>query len=202
MPKYVYINRGDQHFFLIWNHHKWLSQLFPLHLNTYVMCLRPLEILYSFSVGIDFRRQDLTSTDVRSWRLKLTPALKGLIPSKQETFTRCLLKISPPSATLARHWATLIEHATFCMWLSVRALTDRVYSSFRPSQFVGSFRDGEVTCSASDWQGSNFESCVWRAVPSDPSHQYTHVSSFYPLEVVGRGSETQLQVGHKLNPIL
>ena len=31
---------------------------------------------------------------------------------------------------------------------------------------VGSFRDREVACSASDRQGSNFESCVWRAVSS------------------------------------
>ena len=33
--------------------------------------------MYSFSTGIDFRRQDLTSTDVRFWRLKSAPALKG-----------------------------------------------------------------------------------------------------------------------------
>ena len=31
---------------------------------------------------------------------------------------------------------------------------------------VGSLRDREVACSASDHQGSNFESCVWRAVSS------------------------------------
>ena len=31
---------------------------------------------------------------------------------------------------------------------------------------VGSLRDREVACSASDRQGSNFESCVWRTVPS------------------------------------
>ena len=36
-----------------------------------------------------------------------------------------------------------------------------------------SFRDREVECSASDHQGSNFESCVWRAV-----------SSHHPLEVL------------------
>ena len=29
---------------------------------------------------------------------------------------------------------------------------------------VGSLRDREVVCSASDRQGSNFESCVWRTV--------------------------------------
>ena len=31
---------------------------------------------------------------------------------------------------------------------------------------VGSLRDREVACSASDRQGSNSESCVWRTVPS------------------------------------
>ena len=35
---------------------------------------------------------------------------------------------------------------------------------------VGSHRDREVACSASDRQGSNFESCVWRTVSSQSSH--------------------------------
>ena len=35
---------------------------------------------------------------------------------------------------------------------------------------VGSLRDREVACSVSDRQGSNFESCVWRAVSSQSSH--------------------------------
>ena len=35
---------------------------------------------------------------------------------------------------------------------------------------VGSLRDPEVACSASDRQGSNFESCVWRTVSSQSSH--------------------------------
>ena len=35
---------------------------------------------------------------------------------------------------------------------------------------VGSLRDREVACSASDRQGSNFESCVWRRVSSQSSH--------------------------------
>ena len=35
---------------------------------------------------------------------------------------------------------------------------------------VGSLRDREVACSASDHQGSNFESCVWRTVSSHSSH--------------------------------
>ena len=35
---------------------------------------------------------------------------------------------------------------------------------------VGSLRDREVACSASDRQGSNFESCVWRTVSAQSSH--------------------------------
>ena len=47
-------------------HHKCLRLLFTIHLNTYVMGLRPLEILLLlYSAGIDFSRQNLTSTDVR-----------------------------------------------------------------------------------------------------------------------------------------
>ena len=41
---------------------------------------------------------------------------------------------------------------------------------------VGSLHDREVACSASDRQGSNFESCVWRTVSSQSSH--------YPQEVL------------------
>ena len=36
---------------------------------------------------------------------------------------------------------------------------------------VESLRDRQVACSASDRQGSNFESCVWRTVSS---HSYHH----------------------------
>ena len=40
---------------------------------------------------------------------------------------------------------------------------------------VGSLRDREVACSASDRQGSNFESCVWRTVSSHSSHHHQEV---------------------------
>ena len=35
---------------------------------------------------------------------------------------------------------------------------------------VGTLRDREAACSASDRKGSNFESCVWRTVSSHSSH--------------------------------
>ena len=37
-------------------------------------------------------------------------------------------------------------------------------------RIVGGLRDREVACSASDLQGSNFESCVWRTMSSHSSH--------------------------------
>ena len=40
---------------------------------------------------------------------------------------------------------------------------------------VGSLRDREVACSASDRQGSNLESCVWRTVSSQSSHHTQEV---------------------------
>ena len=43
------------------------------------------------------------------------------------------------------------------------------------TQNTGSLRDQEVACSASDRQGSNFESCVWRTVSSQSSHQHQDV---------------------------
>ena len=41
---------------------------------------------------------------------------------------------------------------------------------FLPQPLMGSLRDREVACSASDLQGWYFESCVWRAVLSHSSH--------------------------------
>ena len=40
---------------------------------------------------------------------------------------------------------------------------------------VGSLRDREIACSASDRQGSNFESCVWRTVSFHSSHHSQEV---------------------------
>ena len=85
---------------------------------------------------------------------------------------------------------------------------------------VGSLRDREVACSASDRQGSNFEYCVWRAVSSRSSHHLQEVllaqfslcvhksglkpnsfhflTNLYSLEDVNRVSEPQLQASVKL----
>ena len=77
---------------------------------------------------------------------------------------------------------------------------------------VGSLRDREVAYSASDLQGLNFESCVWRAVSSHSSHHsqevflarfrlYVHKSGIKPdsfhlcrmLDIVRDGAYRLLQ---------
>ena len=81
---------------------------------------------------------------------------------------------------------------THCRWYQMCAVIHDMCSPFRgtgavvnaaclesrrsrvrpPSwlSIVGSLRDREVACSASDRQGSNFESCVRRTESSHPSH--------------------------------
>ena len=66
-------------FFSIWNHHKRLSQFFPLHFNTYVMGSMAIINLSLFQRGDRFSRQILTSINVAFWRLQSIPVLKGLI---------------------------------------------------------------------------------------------------------------------------
>ena len=51
---------------------------------------------------------------------------------------------------------------------------------------VGSLRDRKVACSASDRQGSNFESCVWRTVSSQSSHHPQF--SLYVLVLLSKSS--------------
>ena len=58
---------------------------------------------------------------------------------------------------------------------SVPGLFERNKKMFLPHprvkvSVVGSLRDREVACSASDRQSSIFESCVWRTVSSQSSH--------------------------------
>ena len=87
---------------------------------------------------------------------------------------------------------------------------------------VGSLRDREVACSASDRRGSNFESCVWRTVSSQSSHhpqevllaQFSlyvhkggliHFISFYDVprtEDVGLPTQFGLNVGPASSPLL
>ena len=65
-------------FFFNFKASKCLGYLFLIQLNTYVIGLRPFKIFYSFSVWPVFIHQNLMSTDIRLWRIKTVPALKGL----------------------------------------------------------------------------------------------------------------------------
>ena len=72
----VSINHIDQRLFPISNHHKYLSYLSLLHLKTFAMGLLPLLIYYSFSAGIDIRRQNLTSNvNPRTERVDMNPGI-------------------------------------------------------------------------------------------------------------------------------
>ena len=55
------------------------------------------------------------------------------------------------------------------------------------SLFWGNFRDREVACSASDRQGSNFESWVWRTVSSHSFHYSQEVLLAYFSPYVHKG---------------
>ena len=52
---------------------------------------------------------------------------------------------------------------------------------------VGSLRDREAACSASDRQGSNFKSCVWRTVSSHSHHPQEVLLAQFSLYVLKGG---------------
>ena len=93
-------------------------------------------------------------------------------------------RIGPTDAVQTLKWAeALVQWSKLADCLERRS--SRVRTPLRPSNLketkyllpahswwfniVRSFRDQEVACSASDHQGSNFESCVWRVVSSHSS---------------------------------
>ena len=64
------------------------------------MGLRPL--LKALSAGIDFKRQNLTSTDVRFWRLKSVPASICTILMKIYVQLAILMLTSPLNVLLRK----------------------------------------------------------------------------------------------------
>ena len=114
-------------------------------------------------------------------------------------FSQCWCNVGSPSATMAQHytnigWASYAYRiASFvCVtevvvqWLTLPAIgkseiVGTLTFKFQRnkmclpahsqwSNIVGNLCDREVACSALVLQGSIFESCVWRAVPSHSSH--------------------------------
>ena len=97
--------------FSIWNHHKCLRSSFesPYYWSTAIR-----NICNSFSAGTFFRRQNLTSLDVRFWRLKTVPALKGLI---------YLFRV----ITLIAHWLSSVKQVSLS-YTKLRAWETGLYT--------------------------------------------------------------------------
>ena len=85
----------------------------------------------------------------------------------------------PLSRTLYTRSCSYVFHARFrCSVPGLGGLKEAKLFLPHPRvkvSIVGSLRDREVACSASDRQGSNFESCVWRTVSSQSSHHLQEV---------------------------
>ena len=107
--------------------------------------------------------------------------------------------------TMSHYWANMGVYEGPRVVVSAAAFHPRVRGSFPALgvlketkmflphplvklSIVESLRDREVACSASDSQGLNFESCVWRAVSSHHPQevllaqftQYVHKSGLKP----------------------
>ena len=91
-------------------------------------------------------------------------------------------------------------------YLETHELLSMRFPAYQVS-IAGSLRDREVAYSASDRQGSNFESCVWRTVSSQSSHHpqevllaqfslYVHKGGLKPDSF--HFSAYQARVGHIL----
>ena len=126
----------------------------------------------SFSAGIDFKRRNETYVDVKFWRLKSLPALKGGGPRVVVSTAAFHARVrgSIPSLGGLKETKMFLPHPL--MKLSI----------------VGNLSDREVACSVSDLQGLNFESCVWRTVSSQSSrHTQEVLLAQFSLYVHKRG---------------
>ena len=79
----------DQEFFFILNHYKCLSQLFRFIWIPMLWVYSHYKYFNSFSSGTVFKRQNLTSRDVRFWRIKTVTALKGRIIVSDHCVSLC-----------------------------------------------------------------------------------------------------------------
>ena len=78
--------------------------------------------------------------------------------------------VADSGPTLNQHWVNVLCLVAGICILSPTPSPGRSRALFCLLNIVGSFRDRELACSASDSQGSIFESCVWRAVSPYSSH--------------------------------
>ena len=102
--------------------------------------------VYSYSAGIDFRRQNLTSADVRFWRLKSIPVLQGL--NTQLSLTLSCLSSYPISlkwlcstthkSSQCRHLKTVLSsQSLICFVLSIFLFQKNI----EQFQFISSLRN-------------------------------------------------------------
>ena len=120
--KYIWTNHIDQSVFLIWNHHKCLTWLFPTHLNTYARGLRPLWIflilkcgqrLYTSESDV-YRRQILTS---KVDYIIMYP--NGLVIKKKTRFLTRKINDKPSVQMYP------LTFAIFYLWLLIRCHQDK-----------------------------------------------------------------------------
>ena len=118
-----------------------------------------------------------------AWKAAFLHRVHTGATQKHENFIRCLCYCRPSvednGPKLTQHWVNVS-----CM-LEIYSRDDSIYYVWKVKCFlpahswrfniVGSLRDREAVCLASDRQGSNFESCVWSAVSSHYSHHLQKV---------------------------
>ena len=93
-------------FYSIGNHHKCLSQLFPIHLNTYVIRLRPLEILAYASL-----ERDMAQWLERGAVPMTLPAVQFQIPLVQD-FQRNIMFLPSQSWDIVKMVCPWARHFT------------------------------------------------------------------------------------------
>ena len=157
------------------------------------MDLLPLELFIYFSAETVFLRRNLRSTDSGFGRIKtyLRSTLQSCMePRKLDVESHVRPTVCNTHPTLKQHSCNVscicttsfsAKNDTFSNFFQMFSLFNMFDGGLKETKMflphprvkvsiVGSLRDREVACSASDRQGSNFESCVWRTVSSQSSH--------------------------------
>ena len=113
--KYFCLNHEDQMFFKF-------EIIINVLVNSFcfvwipMLCVyRHYNLCYSFSAGTVFRRQNLTSADVRFWRLKTVLALKGL----NLTNTTHWLWRDPPLIYMTKLYLPTVQPTCSQSWANV-----------------------------------------------------------------------------------
>ena len=101
-----FINYENQSVFSIWKHHKCLTQLSLIHLNTYVMGLRPLEIFLLLQRG---DRLQSSESDVYRRQILTTKVDPRAVRVKGLCTRRCAFIIAFSAACLVPRWTATLS---------------------------------------------------------------------------------------------